>query len=222
MDFSSARTHLRGDVNASGCTLESGKYQAIRAAEASSPWRTGTGSALTPGCTFGPANPGRDLEYFGVRDCAHHDAARALELSSVADQPNSVPRPWRGDGGSSPVKRPRLVPRRSPFRPAGELRSAHDRAAPMRNLGSCCGMSHLSLDPVARKLVLNFRGGAHRQSNVEQSAREDVYSAPPSKQAKGNPMSKGMDKKKETKKKPAKTFGEKRAAKREKRQSRGR
>ncbi len=35
-------------------------------------------------------------------------------------------------------------------------------------------------------------------------------------------MSKGMDQKKETKKKPAKTFGEKRAAKREKRQPRGR
>lgn len=44
----------------------------------------------------------------------------------------------------------------------------------------------------------------------------------PSKQAKGNPMSKGMDQKRETKKKPAKTFGEKRAAKREKRQARGR
>ncbi len=35
-------------------------------------------------------------------------------------------------------------------------------------------------------------------------------------------MSKGMDKKKETKKKPAKSFDEKRAAKREKRQSKGR
>jgi hypothetical protein len=35
-------------------------------------------------------------------------------------------------------------------------------------------------------------------------------------------MSKGVERKKETKKKPAKTFGEKRAAKREKRQSRGR
>jgi hypothetical protein len=37
-----------------------------------------------------------------------------------------------------------------------------------------------------------------------------------------NPMSKGMDQKKQTKKKPAKTFEEKRAAKREKRQTRGR
>lgn len=37
-----------------------------------------------------------------------------------------------------------------------------------------------------------------------------------------NPMSKGMDQKKQTKKKPAKTFDEKRAAKREKRQARGR
>jgi hypothetical protein len=37
-----------------------------------------------------------------------------------------------------------------------------------------------------------------------------------------NPMSKGMDQKKQTKKKPAKTFDEKRAAKREKRQGRGR
>lgn len=44
----------------------------------------------------------------------------------------------------------------------------------------------------------------------------------PSKQAKGNPMSKGMDQKRDTKKKPAKTFSEKRAAKREKRQARGR
>lgn len=35
-------------------------------------------------------------------------------------------------------------------------------------------------------------------------------------------MSKGMDQKKDTKKKPAKTFDEKRAAKREKRQARGR
>jgi hypothetical protein len=35
-------------------------------------------------------------------------------------------------------------------------------------------------------------------------------------------MSKGMDKKKETRKKPAKTFDEKRAAKREKRQAKGR
>jgi hypothetical protein len=35
-------------------------------------------------------------------------------------------------------------------------------------------------------------------------------------------MSKGMDRKKEGKKKPAKSFDEKRAAKREKRQSRGR
>ncbi len=35
-------------------------------------------------------------------------------------------------------------------------------------------------------------------------------------------MSKGMDRKKETKKKPAKTLEEKRAAKREKRQTRGR
>jgi len=35
-------------------------------------------------------------------------------------------------------------------------------------------------------------------------------------------MSKGMDQKKRTKKKPAKTFDEKRAAKREKRESRGR
>ncbi len=34
-------------------------------------------------------------------------------------------------------------------------------------------------------------------------------------------MSKGMDQKKETKKKPAKTLEEKRAAKREKRNSRG-
>jgi hypothetical protein len=37
-----------------------------------------------------------------------------------------------------------------------------------------------------------------------------------------NPVSKGEDRKKETKKKPAKTFEEKRAAKREKRQNRGR
>jgi hypothetical protein len=35
-------------------------------------------------------------------------------------------------------------------------------------------------------------------------------------------MSKGMDRKEETKKKPAKTFDEKRAAKREKRESRQR
>ena len=35
-------------------------------------------------------------------------------------------------------------------------------------------------------------------------------------------MSKGMDRKKDAKKKPAKTFEEKRAAKREKRQSKGR
>jgi hypothetical protein len=35
-------------------------------------------------------------------------------------------------------------------------------------------------------------------------------------------MSKGMDKKKESRKKPAKTFDEKRAAKREKRQGKGR
>ena len=35
-------------------------------------------------------------------------------------------------------------------------------------------------------------------------------------------MSKGMDRKKEGKKKPAKSFDEKRTAKREKRQSRGR
>ncbi len=35
-------------------------------------------------------------------------------------------------------------------------------------------------------------------------------------------MSKGMDKKKEAKKKPTKTLEEKRAAKREKRESRGR
>lgn len=35
-------------------------------------------------------------------------------------------------------------------------------------------------------------------------------------------MSKGMDQKKQTKKKPGKTFDEKRAAKREKRQARGR
>jgi len=34
-------------------------------------------------------------------------------------------------------------------------------------------------------------------------------------------MSKGMDKRKETKKKPAKTLEEKRAAKREKREARG-
>jgi hypothetical protein len=39
---------------------------------------------------------------------------------------------------------------------------------------------------------------------------------------KGRLMSKGMDRKKEGKKKPAKSFEEKRAAKREKRQSRGR
>jgi hypothetical protein len=35
-------------------------------------------------------------------------------------------------------------------------------------------------------------------------------------------MSKGMDRKKETRKKPAKTLEEKRAAKREKRQTKGR
>lgn len=35
-------------------------------------------------------------------------------------------------------------------------------------------------------------------------------------------MSKGMDQKKDQKKKPAKTFDEKRAAKREKRQAKGR
>jgi hypothetical protein len=35
-------------------------------------------------------------------------------------------------------------------------------------------------------------------------------------------MSKGMDRKRENKKKPAKTFEEKRAAKREKREARGR
>lgn len=35
-------------------------------------------------------------------------------------------------------------------------------------------------------------------------------------------MSKGMDQKKQTKKKPQKTFDEKRAAKREKREARGR
>ncbi len=35
-------------------------------------------------------------------------------------------------------------------------------------------------------------------------------------------MSKGMDRKRETKKKAGKSFGEKRAAKREKRQTRGR
>lgn len=35
-------------------------------------------------------------------------------------------------------------------------------------------------------------------------------------------MSKGIDRKKETKKKPAKTFDEKRAAKRDKRQAKGR
>jgi hypothetical protein len=35
-------------------------------------------------------------------------------------------------------------------------------------------------------------------------------------------MSKGMDKKKESRKKPAKTFDEKRAAKREKKQGKGR
>lgn len=35
-------------------------------------------------------------------------------------------------------------------------------------------------------------------------------------------MSKGMDRKRETKKKPAKTFDEKRAAKREKREAKGR
>jgi hypothetical protein len=35
-------------------------------------------------------------------------------------------------------------------------------------------------------------------------------------------MSKGMEQKKQTKKKPAKTFDEKRAAKREKRESKGR
>jgi hypothetical protein len=35
-------------------------------------------------------------------------------------------------------------------------------------------------------------------------------------------MSKGMDRKKDTKKKPAKTFDEKRAAKREKREAKGR
>jgi hypothetical protein len=35
-------------------------------------------------------------------------------------------------------------------------------------------------------------------------------------------MSKGMDQKKQSKKKPAKTFEEKRAAKREKRESKGR
>ena len=38
----------------------------------------------------------------------------------------------------------------------------------------------------------------------------------------GRTMSKGMDRKKEGKKKPAKSFEEKRAAKREKRQNRGR
>jgi hypothetical protein len=38
----------------------------------------------------------------------------------------------------------------------------------------------------------------------------------------GEPMSKGMDRKKEAKKKPAKTFDEKRAAKRERRDARRR
>jgi len=55
---------------------------------------------------------------------------------------------------------------------------------------------------------------------VELPGRRDVYSN--FAQHQENPMSKGMDQKKQTKKKPAKTFAEKRAAKREKRQARGR
>ena len=50
----------------------------------------------------------------------------------------------------------------------------------------------------------------------------DVYSARFDTIPGGFSMSKGMDRKKETKKKPAKSFEEKRAAKREKRQARGR
>jgi hypothetical protein len=50
----------------------------------------------------------------------------------------------------------------------------------------------------------------------------DVYSVGFDTIPGGLRMSKGMDRKKETKKKPAKSFEEKRAAKREKRQTRGR
>jgi len=59
------------------------------------------------------------------------------------------------------------------------------------------------------------------RDTVESPGNADVYSSCPDGSRKGNPMSKGMDRKKETKKKPAKTFDEKRAAKREKRQFRG-
>ena len=54
------------------------------------------------------------------------------------------------------------------------------------------------------------------------SEEDDVYSATQKPASRGIPMSKGKDRKKESKKKPAKTFDEKRAAKREKRQFRGR
>ena len=59
-------------------------------------------------------------------------------------------------------------------------------------------------------------GGHHR---IGRDARVEFATAVP---REGRPMSKGMDRKKETKKKPAKSFDEKRAAKREKRQGRGR
>lgn len=83
-------------------------------------------------------------------------------------------------------------------------------------------MDEVDLFQDTQQHASNFRGGAHRESNVEQPARENVYSICLRNNPRGILMSKGMDQKKETKKKPAKTFGEKRAAKREKRQPRGR
>jgi len=44
---------------------------------------------------------------------------------------------------------------------------------------------------------------------------------PPNRPHPGDPMAKGLDKKKETKKQPAKTLKEKRAAKNEKKSTRG-
>lgn len=70
----------------------------------------------------------------------------------------------------------------------------------------------------AAQRAANVRCGAYRHA----AGGTDVYSNHARYGARGNPMSKGMDRKKETKKKAAKSFDEKRAAKREKRQARGR
>ena len=93
-----------------------------------------------------------------------------------------------------------------------------------RDAASCAGGRHRSLSAPSsdEAACIDFAWRRRPEFHCRTGCPRGRILDLPSKQAKGSPMSKGMDQKRETKKKPAKTLNEKRAAKREKRQMRGR